>query len=131
MGLKLTVIAVADLPASGEPASAIDTLGTESLPARFTKANTYNAVEFGFTSSYTGSGDYALYRYWPVDKDWKPEGPRGSTPTTIDMSTVAGQVPVRVSVLNVETDVCVVLVSGTGIANGGDAAPCVIEAQNR
>lgn len=131
MGQKLTVVAVADLPAPGQPASDIDALGTDERPARFTKANTYNAVEFGFTSSYTGSGDYALYRYWPVDKDWKPEGPRGATPTTIDMATSAGQVPVRVSMLNVETDVCVVRVSGTGIANGGDAAPCVIEAQNR
>lgn len=131
MGQKLTVIAVADLPAPGSPPSAIDALGTESLPARHTKANTYNAVEFGFTSSYTGSGDYALYRYWPVDKDWKPEGPRGSTPTTIDMGAVAGQVPVRVSMLNVETDVCVVQTGGAGITDGGDGAPCVIEAQNR
>lgn len=131
MGQLLTVVAIADLPTPGQPASAIDAFAVNDIPTRFTKRNSYSAVEFGFTSSFTGSGDYALYRYWPTDQDWKPEGPRGATPTTIDMATVAGQVPVRVSVLEVETELCVVLTSGTGVDDGGDAAPVVIEAQNR
>lgn len=132
MGQKLAVIALASLPVPGLPPSAIDALGTANSPARFTKVSSYNAVEFGFTSTNSGNGSYALYRYWPTDKDWKPEGPRGATPMTIDMSTVAGKVPVRISMLAVETDVCVVLVSGAGIVNdGGLPVPCIIEAQNR
>lgn len=131
MGQLLTVVAVADLPPPGQPASAIDALALNDIPTRYTKANGYTCIEFGFTSTFTGSGDYALYRYWPTDKDWKPEGPRGATPTTIDMATVAGQVPVRISALQVEAEFCVVLTSGTGVDDGGDAAPCVIEGQIR
>lgn len=131
MGQRLTAIPLASLPAPGQPPSAVDALAVDGIPTRLTKRNGYVCVEFGFTSSFGGSGDYALYRYWPTDRDWKPEGPRGATPTTIDMATVSGQVPVRVSVPVVEVELCVVLVDGAGVDDGGDAAPVVIEEQNR
>lgn len=131
MGQKLTTIALADLPPPGQPPDAIDSLALNDIPTRYSKANGYTCVEFGFTSTFTSSGDYALYRYWPADQDWKPEGPRGATPTTIDMATIAGQVPVRVSTLEVAGEFCVVLCAGAGVDDGGDAAPCVIEGQIR
>lgn len=128
MGQLLTQIALADLPAPGQDVTAIDALSRNGFPARYSKANGYTCIEFGFRSDLTGSGDYALYRFWPDDKDWKPEGPRGATPTTINMATVAGQVPVRVSTLQVAGEFCVVLCAGTGI---DDDEPVVLEGQIR
>ena len=132
MGQLLTVIALGSLPAPGLPASAIDALATVRGPARMTKANGYTAIEYGFRSDAINSGDYALYSYWPVDKDWKPEGPRGATPTTIDAATVAGRTPVKVSLLEVEREVCVVLCAGAGVV-GPDSGliPVAVEAQIR
>lgn len=117
----LTVIPLASLPAPGLPPSAIDALGTPSAPARLSKRSGYNCVEFGFKSTDMGSGSYALYKYWPGSAgqpgsaSWKPEGPRGATPTTIDMGTVAGSVPVRVSTEIAECEFCVVLCAGAGV----------------
>lgn len=127
----LTPIPLASVPVPGLPPSAIDALGTADRPARFTKPSSYGAVEVGFGG--TGSGSYAVYKYWPGSKSWRPEGPRGATPTTVDMSTVAGSVPVRISTEAVECDLCLVLCSGTGIVDGGEFAHAVFEmvGQNR
>jgi len=127
----LTVIPIGSLPAPGSPVTAIDALGTAFLPARLTKRNGYNAVEFSIDPGGTGSGDYALFKFWPGSKTWRPEGPRGATPTTYDTSTVAGSVPVRVSVEEIELDCCVVLVSGTGVKTGADLSPAEIQEQVR
>ena len=127
---RMTVIAVASLPLPGLPPSAIDALGTTLYPARLTKRQPYNALEFGFVSGSTGSGNYAVYRYWQLDRDWKPEGPRGATPAAID-TTEAGRVPVRVSLQPVDCDICIVLVSGTGVLTGGIAAQASVEEQIR
>lgn len=102
------------LPAPGQPPSAIDAVGaTPGLPARFTKPNVYNAVEFCLPSvgGAGGPGDYALYKYWYDSKTWKPEGPRGSTPTSIAV-TLPDAVPVRVSVEEIETQLAVVWTGG-------------------
>lgn len=126
----LFVVPLASVPVAGNPANAVDAVGG-GAPVRFRKPNGYNAVEFGFPSNGTGSGDYALFRYWPEDMDWKPEGPRGATPTTIDQATVSGRTPVRISTPAVEYDVIVVLCAGAGIAIDAVALPATIEAQNR
>lgn len=131
MGQRLTVMLLANLPAPGQPPSAIDQYALNDLPTRYSKANGYTCIEFGFASSFIGSGDYALYRYWPDDQDWKPEGPRGSTPTTMNMATVAGKTCVRVSTLQVAGEFCVVLCAGAGVDDGGDVAPVVVEGQIR
>lgn len=125
------VVELASVPPPGSPPSAVDALSGSATPVRFRKPNGYNAVEFAFPSDNAGSGDYALYRYWPEDLDWKPEGPRGATPTTMDQATVAGRVPVRISVPVVEYDVIVVLCAGGGIEPGAGDALATIEAQNR
>lgn len=128
----LTVIPLASLPAPGLPPSAVDSLAVGGNPARLTKRNGYNCLEFGFKSTDMGSGGYALYKYWPGSAgqpgsaSWKPEGPRGATPTTIDMSTVAGSVPIRVSTEVTECEVCVVLTSGAGVV-GSDSGTVPVE----
>lgn len=114
-----TVVALADVPAPGSAPSAIDALGTSTNPARLTKRNGYNSVEFGFDLTQVGTGEYALYRYWQDSKSWKPEGPRGATPTAFTAATPATMVPARVSVPIVECELCIVLTGGgTGIAGG-------------
>jgi len=104
------------LPAPGLPPSAIDGFGaTPGLPARFTKPNLYNAVEFSLQAGGAGGpGDYALYKYWWDSKSWKPEGPRGSTPTSIAV-TLPDSVPVRVSVEEIETQLAVVWTGGGAV----------------
>lgn len=121
----MTPIALASLPVPGLPPSAVDSLGTTDKPARMTKRSAYGAVEVGFTG--TGSGNYAVFKYWPGSKAWRPEGPRGATPAAIDMSTVAGSVPMRISTEWVECDLCLVLVSGSGIVDGGEFSPARFE----
>lgn len=125
----LTVVPEASLPAPGLPPSEIDSLGTDTNPARLTKANGYTSLEIGFDLTQVGTGDYALYRYWQASKSWKPEGPRGATPTTFTGGTIATMVPARVSVPVIEGDYCVVLMTagGTGIAGG----LVEVEEQNR
>jgi hypothetical protein len=114
--MVLTVVPLASLPAPGQPPDAIDALAAGGNPARMTKRSGYNALEFGFAG--TGSGDYALFSYWPDSKSWKPEGPRGATPAKIDLATVADSVPVRISTAVTECEVCVVLCAGAGVAGG-------------
>lgn len=110
--MKVSVVYASALPAPGSDITAIDSLGVvPGFPARFTKPSGYNAVEFAFTGTAGGPGDYALYRYWYDSKSWKPEGPRGSTPTSVSR-TLPDSVPVRVSVEEVETQMAVVWTGG-------------------
>lgn len=109
----------------GLPPSAIDALGTTDKPARMTKRSGYGAVEVGFTG--TGSGNYAVFKYWPGSKTWRPEGPRGATPAAINMANVAGSVPVRISTEIVACELCLVLCEGSGIVDGGEFAPAIFE----
>lgn len=112
------------LPGPGNPPSAIDTVGAApGYPARFTKPNVYNAVEFAFNGTGGGPGDYALYKYWHDSQSWKPEGPRGSTPTSIDLG-LPDSVPVRVSVEEVQAILAVVWTGG-----GAVITPEVVEVQ--
>lgn len=127
----LSVILLASLPAPGLPPSAIDVLGIGGLPARMTKRSGYNAVQFAFEPSGSGSGQYALYCYWPDSKSWRPEGPRGATPATYDTSAVESSVPVRVSTRLTECEVCVVLVDGSGVTHAYEFSPAEIQEQSR
>lgn len=126
------MIKLADLPAPGNPASAVDVLAVGGIPARMTKRNGYNAVEFALPVSPvgTGAGDYALYKYWPATKTWRPEGPRGATPTTWDTSSLAATVPIRVSVEAIACDICIVLTSGAGVQGDG-LSPAEVQEQVR
>jgi len=132
MGQRLTVLLKANLPAPGNLPAKVNDYAVGGFPVLHEKANVYGCVEFGFRSDSMGSGDYALYKWWPEDQDWKPEGPRGATPATIDMATVSGQVPVRISVEEVAAYLCVVLCAGAGVV-GSDSGiiPCVLQDQIR
>jgi hypothetical protein len=129
----LSQVRIGDIPPPGLPPSAIDALGTADYPARLTKRNGYNCVEFAFDPDAAGAGDYALYVYWPDSKSWRPEGPRGATPTRYDTTTVEGRVPIRVSTRITECDVCVVLttIGGGGVTVDAGLAPVEIQEQNR
>lgn len=127
----LTVIPLASLPAPGLPPSAIDALGIGGAPARMTKRSGYNAVEFALAPNGSGSGQYALFCYWPDSRSWRPEGPRGATPAAYDTSMVESSVPVRVSTRWTECEVCIVLVDGSGVSHGYEFSPAEIQEQVR
>lgn len=135
---RLAVIPLASLPPAGNLPSAIDAVASASTaPRRIEKRNGYNALEvaidpgeLAYTAS--GSGNYAVYRYWQERQAWIPEGPRGSTPFTIDFGAApAGIVPARVSTAEQPCYLAVVLVSGTGVQIGGDLADALVLEQHR
>lgn len=101
------IVFVDDLPADGEPPSALETVVPGAL---FTKRNGYNAVDLAVTTE-TETVSLAVYRYNRDFKGWRPEGPRGTTPTSF--APVASpisddNIPIRISVPVVEEFLCVV-----------------------
>jgi len=137
---RLAVVALGSLPSIGAAADEIETAKADpasTAPAAILKRRGYNCLEFIPSpgepdASATGSGDYALYRYWDEVKAWLPEGPRGATPTTVDYGAApAGIVPVRVSTELNEGLYCVVLTAGTGVLVNANVADCLIKEQQR
>lgn len=133
---RLAVIPLADVPLPGLPPSAIDAVVLDSTaPRRISKRQGYNCLEFALDpasldSPTDSTGDYALYRYWTEFKCWRPEGPRGATPTTYDRSSVEGTVPIRISVPTAEGEYCVVVTSG-GLKIDGVLVDAEIQEQQR
>lgn len=112
---KYTVVPVANVPAAGNPASAMDTAiatvaGTDGK--RFTKPAGYTCIEFAPIAGLAGT--YSLHKYWQDTGTWRQEGPRGSTPATFDPATPADAVPIRISTETAEGYYAVVLMTGAG-----------------
>lgn len=135
---RLAVIPLADLPLAGSPPSAIDAVvSTSTAPRRIEKRNGYNALEvtidpgdLSFTPS--GSGDYAVYRYWQEPQAWIPEGPRGATPFTMDAAAgPSGMVPARISTAEQPCYLAVVLVNGGGVQINFNLADALVLEQHR
>ena len=125
----VSVVSFADLPDPGLPPEAINTtVPALDPPALIDKVNGYNSIEFAFNGTAGGPGDYALFMYWHDSKTWKPEGPRGSTPTTVDL-TGANSVPVRISVPITQRYLAVVFMdTGTQITTPSTAE---VQLENR
>lgn len=124
----VSVVSFADLPDPGLPPEAINTtVPALDPPALIDKVNGYNSIEFAFNGTAGGPGDYALFMYWHDSKSWKPEGPRGSTPTTVAL-TGANAVPVRISVPMTQRYVAVVFTGGAQITTPSTAE---VQLENR
>lgn len=136
--LRLSVVLLADLPVPGLPPDAIeDAPAPTDSPRRIQKRPGYNCLEFAINPAVdailaTGSGDYAVYKYWPEPKAWLPEGPRGATPTTFDFGSIPeGIVPIRISTERNEGNFALVLVSSGGVTIDGERAEALVQEQQR
>lgn len=116
----LPVVAASQVPAPGSAPEAVNGVVAGAL---FEKRTGYNCVEFAVSMT-AGTGDYLIYKYWQDDKSWKPEGPRGTTPSTFDTTTTT---PVRISMPM--TARYLVLVRVQNLAPTDELA--VLEEQNR
>lgn len=122
--MKLTVVPIASLPVPGLPPSAVDSIGATDRPSRYEKPQGYTAIELAVDGDAGGPGSFAVYRFWYDTKTWRPEGPKGATPTGFQRLTPAtapgaDAIPVRISVPNGPCDLCVVRTAGAAITTGG------------
>lgn len=113
----VTIIELDDLPADGSPATDVNAGAADTL---FEKRSGYNSVDLDVDIN-GADADFAIYRYWDDYKGWRPEGPRGTTPTTFGVNS-PNDVPVRISMPFVLERLCVVHTGGGSIDDGMKAS---------
>jgi hypothetical protein len=116
---QLTILTAT--PATGDPETVV------AASSLFRKPAGFNTVELAITGTAAGPEDYELLRWWGVDQNWRPEGPRGATPTTFEL-TGTNSVPARISVPTVE---CFFVVLRTSANPGITNEKALVEAQLR
>jgi hypothetical protein len=111
----LSLILIDNLPADGEPAEALEDARPGAL---FKKRNGYNDVDLSVKPPGADVINAAVFRYNRDFRGWRPEGPRGTTPSPFgNVIGPENSIPIRISVPFVEEYLCVVAYNDEGLSD--------------